>query len=193
MKLLPPRRTLCVHHTTMHRFTVSLTSKPHIHKVHVCLAATRHMHCWQNDWDVLRVTAVTRGWNGYRNKSQHRKLTLEKKILPLFLPGLEPETFRSTSSAALPRWRRNSGKYASVTPLHWPVRNSSSTAHSRTPCGRPPGPRIWPDGEAYGDLAAVRTENGDLAAVRTENGDLAAVRTENGDLAAQRITGTWQP
>ena len=24
---------------------------------------------------------VTRGWNGYRNKSQHRKSTLEKKIL----------------------------------------------------------------------------------------------------------------
>ena len=28
------------------------------------------------------TVAVTRGWNGYRNKSQHRKLTLEKKILP---------------------------------------------------------------------------------------------------------------
>ena len=38
---------------------------------------------------------VPRGLNGYRNKSHHRKLTLEKKILPPALPGLEPETFRS--------------------------------------------------------------------------------------------------
>ena len=27
--------------------------------------------------------------------SQHRKLTLEKKLLPPLLPGLEPDTFRS--------------------------------------------------------------------------------------------------
>ena len=37
----------------------------------------------------LRATAVTPGWNGYRKKSQHRKLTLEKKILPPLLPGLD--------------------------------------------------------------------------------------------------------
>ena len=30
-----------------------------------------------------------------QNKSQHKKLTLEKKILPLFLPGIELATFRS--------------------------------------------------------------------------------------------------
>ena len=42
------------------------------------------------DMDLLRTTAVTRGWNGYRNKSQRRNLTLEKKILPIF----EPATFR---------------------------------------------------------------------------------------------------
>ena len=38
----------------------------HIRKV------TCHLHFWQNDRDLLRATAVTRGWNGYRNKSQHR-------------------------------------------------------------------------------------------------------------------------
>ena len=48
----------------------------------------------RNDRDLLRATAVTRGWNGYRNKSQHRKLTLEKNILPPLQPGLEPGTFR---------------------------------------------------------------------------------------------------
>ena len=44
---------------------------------------------------------VTQGWNGYRNKSQHRKLTLEKKILPTLLQGFEPTTFQYRESGAL--------------------------------------------------------------------------------------------
>ena len=67
----------------------------HIRKVYACLAVTCHLHFWQNDRDLLRATAVTRGWNGYRNKSQHRKSTLEKKILPPFQQGFEPATFQS--------------------------------------------------------------------------------------------------
>ena len=45
-------------------------------------------------WVLLHATAVTQGWNRYQNKSQHRKLTLGKKLLPLVL-GLEPRTFWS--------------------------------------------------------------------------------------------------
>ena len=67
----------------------------HICKVYACLAVTCHLRLWQNDRGLLRATAVTRGWNGYRNKSQHRKLTLEKKILPPLQQGFEPATFRS--------------------------------------------------------------------------------------------------
>ena len=67
----------------------------HIRKVYACLAVTCHLHFWQNDRDLLLATAVTRGWNVYQNKSQHRKLTLEKKILPPFLQGFEPTTFQS--------------------------------------------------------------------------------------------------
>ena len=67
----------------------------HIRKVYACLAVTCHLHFWQNDRDLLRATAVTRGWNGYRNKSQHRKSTLEKKIVPPFQQGFEPATFQS--------------------------------------------------------------------------------------------------
>ena len=59
------------------------------------LAVTCHLHFWQNDRDFLRATVVTRGWNGYRNKSQHRKSTLEKKILLPFQQGFEPATFQS--------------------------------------------------------------------------------------------------
>ena len=63
--------------------------------MYACLAVTCHLHFWQNDLGLLRATAVTRGWNGYRNKSQHRKSTLEKKILPPFQQGFEPATFQS--------------------------------------------------------------------------------------------------
>ena len=41
----------------------------HIRSVHACLAVTCHQHFWQNGRGLLRATAVTRGWNGYRNKS----------------------------------------------------------------------------------------------------------------------------
>ena len=39
--------------------------------VYACLAVTCHLLFWQNDRDLLHATAVTRGWNEYRNKSQH--------------------------------------------------------------------------------------------------------------------------
>ena len=57
----------------------------HILKVHAYLAVTCHPHFWQYDRGLLRAAAVTLAWNGYRNKSQHRKLTQEKKSLLLLL------------------------------------------------------------------------------------------------------------
>ena len=44
-------------------------TESHIGRVYACLAVTCHLHFWQKNWDLLRATAVTRGWNGYRNKS----------------------------------------------------------------------------------------------------------------------------
>ena len=80
----------------------------HIHKVYACLAVTSHLHFRQNDQDLLCATVVTRGWNGYQNKSQHRKSTLEKKILPPFLQRFEPATFQSrvwrSNLWAIPAW-----------------------------------------------------------------------------------------
>ena len=63
-----------------------------IRRVHVCLAVICRL---KNDRDLLRATAVTRGWNGYRSKSQHRNLILEKIILPPLMQGIEPVTFGS--------------------------------------------------------------------------------------------------
>ena len=48
---------------------------------------------WTTHWDLLLATAVTQGWNGYRNKST--ELTLEKKTLLLLLPWVKPQTFQS--------------------------------------------------------------------------------------------------
>ena len=59
----------CVHHTTMPHVTSCKA------KVHAYLAVTCHLHFRQNDRGILRATAVTRGWNGYRNKSQCRNQT----------------------------------------------------------------------------------------------------------------------
>ena len=91
MKLLPSWHVLCTpyNHAPCHFM------QSHIRKVYACLAVTCHLHFWRNDRGLLRVTAVTRGWNGYRNKSQHRKLTLGKKIFPPLQQGFEPATFRS--------------------------------------------------------------------------------------------------
>ena len=88
----------CSHHCTRSVYTIQpCTSlqyypKPLIRKVHVWLAVTCHLHFWQNDRDLLGATAVTRGWNGYRNESWS---TLETQILPPLLPGIKPATLRS--------------------------------------------------------------------------------------------------
>ena len=58
-------------------------NKIHIRKVYACLAGGG------------TDTETEGGGNGYRNKSQHRKSTLENKILPPFQQGFEPETFQS--------------------------------------------------------------------------------------------------
>ena len=87
--------------------------------MYACLAVTCHLHFWQNDRDFLRATVVTRGWNGYRNKSQHRKSTLEKKILPPFQQGFEPATFQSRV--------RCSNHWAIPTPSHWSIQKNKAS------------------------------------------------------------------
>ena len=84
VKLLSSRRVLCTPHNYAPSHVTFMQS--HIHRVHACLAVTCPLLCWQNERDLLRAVSITRGWNGYRNKSQHRKLTLEKKIPPRLLP-----------------------------------------------------------------------------------------------------------
>ena len=92
VKLLPSRRAFCVGGNTYNHAS-RCYSKPHTYN-ECMFSLTCHLHVWQNDRDLLRA-AVRQGWNGYRNKSQHRKLTPEKNILPPLQPGIEPAPFRS--------------------------------------------------------------------------------------------------
>ena len=92
MKLQPSQCKFCVYHTTMHHVTSCKAT--YVKCMHV-LAVTCHPHFWQNDRDLLCATVVTQGWNGYWNKSQHRKSTLEKKILLPHLQWFKPTTFQS--------------------------------------------------------------------------------------------------
>ena len=90
----------------------------HKGRVYVCLAVTCRLHFWQNDRVLLRATALTPGWNGYPNKSQHTKLIIEKKILPPLLRDSNPGPFDHESDALttelspLPKWAGPSGLLA---------------------------------------------------------------------------------
>ena len=78
---LVPRETAAVSSRSV--YTIQPCTMPrhftqsYIRRMPACLAVTCHLHFWQNDRDLLRAAAVTRGWNGYRNKIQHRKLIME--------------------------------------------------------------------------------------------------------------------
>ena len=51
--------------------------------------------------EILCVSAVTRRCNEYRNKSQHRKLTREKNILPPSCRESNPGPFDHESDAVI--------------------------------------------------------------------------------------------
>ena len=113
MKLLLSQHILC----TTYNHAPCHFMQSHIHTVHAYLAVTCHLHFRQNDQDLLHATALTLGWNGYRNESHHRKLTLKKKILLLLLQGFEPATFQS------PLWCSN----------HWACPIYISSDHTLLP------------------------------------------------------------
>ena len=94
MKLLLSQCVLCM------PYTMSLSGhfiQSHRCRVHACLAETCHQHFWQNDWDLLCATVVLWWWNRYWNKSEHKKLTTEKKICPLLLLVLKSATSTLTT------------------------------------------------------------------------------------------------
>ena len=74
-KLLPSRCVLSTRykpHTIPRHFIQS-----HVHRVHACFAVTSHLQFGRMDVIFSHVAVVTQGWNRYRNKSWHKKLTLK--------------------------------------------------------------------------------------------------------------------
>ena len=70
----------------------------HLHRVHVCLAVTCHLHFWHNDRDFFMCYCSDTRWNGYLNESQHRKLNLEKIFSHHSYWDLNPWLFNHESS-----------------------------------------------------------------------------------------------
>ena len=58
-----------------------------------------NLHFWQNNRAILCATAVTRECNGHRIRTEQRKITLEKKILPPLLPYSKSQPFYHESGA----------------------------------------------------------------------------------------------
>ena len=96
MKLLASWHKFYVHHITMHQFTLSFHAKPHAQgasefSCHLppVLLAERSFNCCSGSTRVEEKLKL----------SQHRKLTLKKKIILPLLPGLEPMAFQHKCGA----------------------------------------------------------------------------------------------
>ena len=99
----------CVHCATTHH-VVSLHTKPHM--LGACVFSWNLPLALLAKWlGSFTCYCSNMGVNGYWNKSQHRKLTQEKRILPLLMLGLEPVTVWS--------WIQCSNHWAVPAPQRW--------------------------------------------------------------------------
>ena len=69
-----------------------------IRRMHACLAVTCHLHFWHNHRDLMRATAVVRGWNGSGNKPAQKVDPGE--INSPDIPGFEPATVNGITHLA---------------------------------------------------------------------------------------------
>ena len=112
MKLLLSQHTFNVHHTSRHLQCHFIQS--YVHRMHVCLVATCHLHIWQNDQDLFYAIAVTQGWNGYRNKSPAQKADLGEEKPKTFRPWV----WHSITELSCSQLRTDNNHHPSDT--HWP-------------------------------------------------------------------------
>ena len=71
----------------------------HIRKVYACLAVTCHLHFWQNDRDLLRATAVTRGFERIPKLESAQKVELGEENSPAAPAGIWTRDLSVTSPA----------------------------------------------------------------------------------------------
>ena len=103
--LLPPH-IFNVLHTTMHQFTVSPYSKPHV--LGACVFSCNLAPALLAEW-LRSFTCYHKAWkwNGSWNMSGHRKLTMEKKLLPSLLLELKPAPFNHCVITTLSKITKN--------------------------------------------------------------------------------------
>ena len=71
----------------------------HIRKVYACLAVTCHLHFWQNDRDLLRATAVTRGGTDTEIRVSTESRPWRRKFSRRSCRDLNPGPFSHESGA----------------------------------------------------------------------------------------------
>ena len=111
VKLLPFQCTFCAHHTTMYTIQPCASLHchfipNHIHKVHVCLGVTCHLHFWPNDQNLLCATA-------------HKWLTFQYLYHPYCSSTGVEQILKCESLQKLP-WRRKSFCHSCQDSNLWP-------------------------------------------------------------------------
>ena len=72
--------------------------------IHACLGVTCHLHFWQNDWGLLRATAVIQGWNGHRIRVSTQSWLRRRKFSRCFCWNLNSQSFNHKSYALPTRY-----------------------------------------------------------------------------------------
>ena len=124
---LVPRETAavsaCSVYTIQQRTMSRHLTQKHIRKMHACLAVTRHLHFWQNGWDLLRAG----GTDIYCNFSHVWSVNLStSQCVSFVLFLLNVLSLICTENRP---WRRK----FSVSPLS-PAGIRTATFHSRVRC-----------------------------------------------------------
>ena len=100
---LVPRETAAVSTRSVYTIRPCTLSRhfmqSHICGMHVSLAVTCHLHFGQSDRDLLRATAVRRGWNGYRNNKSAQKVAPGEENYPAAPAGIRTRDLSITSPA----------------------------------------------------------------------------------------------
>ena len=73
-------QVLCAPYNHAPVYSVKSFKATYILSMHVCLAVTCHLRCWQNERDLVHATEMKRGWNGYRNKESSQKTKIVNKM-----------------------------------------------------------------------------------------------------------------
>ena len=88
-------------------------------KMYACLGVTCHLHSWQDDRGLLRVTAVTRGSNGHRIRVSTQSWLWRRKFSCRFCRDSTSQPFDHESGALTNKLSRQTSEV--VVAIHRPL------------------------------------------------------------------------